>query len=109
MEKQQREFLLRRQIDAIRKELGEYATTTSSPSTARASTSATLPEAVREAVARELDRLERTGEQNPEQGWIRTWLDTVLDAAVGHALRGRRSTSSPRARCSTPTTPVSTT
>ena len=42
-----------------------------------------VPEAVREAVARELDRLERTGEQNPEQGWIRTWLDTVLDLPWG--------------------------
>ena len=28
---------------------------------------------------REIARLERTGAQNPEQGWIRTWLDTILD------------------------------
>src|SRR5690606_18070541 len=40
---------------------------------------ADLPEAVREAAEKEVGRLERMGEQNPEHGWVRTWLDTVLD------------------------------
>jgi ATP-dependent Lon protease len=77
MEKSQREFLLRQQLAAIRKELGEDG---DGGSDHRARAEATdLPEKVREAVFREIDRLEATSEQSPEGGWIRTWLDTVLD------------------------------
>jgi ATP-dependent Lon protease len=78
MEKQQRDFLLRRQLDAIRKELGE-SDDDAVADYRRQLEERSLPESVRAAVERELDRLERTGEQNPEQGWIRTWLDTVLE------------------------------
>ncbi len=42
-----------------------------------------LPEKVREAIEREIDKLERTSEQSPEHGWIRTWLDTVLEVPWG--------------------------
>src|ERR1700724_4834880 len=38
-----------------------------------------MPEAVRKEVDRELGRLERTSEQNPEAGWIRNYLDWMLD------------------------------
>src|SRR5438046_3237545 len=38
-----------------------------------------MPDGVRTEVERELDRLERTSEQNPEYGWIRTYLDWMLD------------------------------
>src|SRR5216110_1162504 len=38
-----------------------------------------MPENVLTEVNRELDRLERTSEQNPEYGWIRTYLDWMLD------------------------------
>jgi ATP-dependent Lon protease len=82
MEKQQREFLLRRQLDAIRKELGESDDDIVAEYRARLD-ERDLPDSVREAVVRELDRLERTGDQNPEQGWIRTWLDTILDVPWG--------------------------
>src|SRR4051794_14683580 len=78
MEKSQREFLLRQQLAAIRKELGEDGAGGDSDHRARAE-AADLPEKVREAVFREIDRLEATSEQSPEGGWIRTWLDTVLD------------------------------
>ena len=37
----------------------------------------------RDAVDKEIDRLERTSQQSPEQGWIRTWLDRVLDLPWG--------------------------
>src|SRR3954467_12136644 len=77
MEKSQREFLLRQQLAAIRKELGEDGDG-GSDYRARAE-AANLPATVREAVFREVDRLEATSEQSPEGGWIRTWLDTVLD------------------------------
>src|SRR5205814_4014507 len=38
---------------------------------------------VKTAVERELNRLERTSEQSPENGWIRTWLDTVTELPWG--------------------------
>ncbi len=40
---------------------------------------ADLPQNVREAALKEVDKLERTSDQSPEVGWIRTWLDTILD------------------------------
>src|SRR5690606_25530781 len=40
---------------------------------------ADMPEKVAEAVAREIDRLERMSEQSPEHSWVRTWLDTMFD------------------------------
>ncbi|GGU44988.1 endopeptidase La [Nocardioides albus] len=78
MEKTQREFLLRQQLAAIRKELGEGEPEGSDDYRARVE-AADLPEAVREAALREVDKLERGSEQNPETAWIRTWLDTVLE------------------------------
>ena len=78
MEKNQREFLLRQQLAAIRKELGEGEPEGSDDYRARIE-AADLPDHVREAALREVDKLERSSDQNPEAGWIRTWLDTVLD------------------------------
>lgn len=78
MEKQQREFLLRRQMDAIREELGETDGDVGAEYRSRIA-AANLPDDVREAAVREVDRLERMGESNPEHGWVRTWLDTVLE------------------------------
>jgi len=85
MERMQREFLLRRQLEAIRKELGELG---GEPAGAADDyrmriAERALPENVRAALAREVDRLERTPEQSPEHGWIRTWLDTVLELPWG--------------------------
>ncbi|HEY2166147.1 MAG TPA: endopeptidase La [Jatrophihabitantaceae bacterium] len=78
MEKSQREFLLRQQLAAIRKELGEGEPEGAEDYRTRVS-EATLPEKVREAALREVGKLERASEQSPESGWIRTWLDTVLE------------------------------
>ena len=81
MEKTQKEFLLRQQLAAIRKELGELGPDGQEGEAdyrARVD-SADLPEKVREAAMREVGKLERSSEQSPEGGWIRTWLDTVLD------------------------------
>jgi len=85
MEKTQREFLLRRQLDAIRKELGQISgDDEADPDDYRAKLEARdLPEHVRKAVEREVDKLERTSDQSPETGWIRTWLDTVLEVPWG--------------------------
>lgn len=81
MDKQQKEFLLRQQLAAIRKELGELGPEgQEGEADYRARVEAAdLPEKVREAALREVGKLERSSDQSPEGGWIRTWLDTVLD------------------------------
>lgn len=79
MEKTQKEFLLRQQLNAIRKELGDDDGTGSSDDYRSRVEAADLPEKVREAALREVGKLERASDQSPESGWIRTWLDTVLD------------------------------
>ncbi|HZE47994.1 MAG TPA: endopeptidase La [Jatrophihabitantaceae bacterium] len=78
MEKSQREFLLRQQLAAIRKELGEDEPDGADDYRGRVE-KAELPEKVREAALREVGKLERSSDQSPESGWIRTWLDTVLE------------------------------
>ncbi len=78
MEQSQREFLLRQQLAAIRKELGEGEADGADDYRARVE-AADVPDAVREALLREVGKLERSSDQNPETSWIRTWLDTVLD------------------------------
>jgi ATP-dependent Lon protease len=85
MEKTQREFLLRRQLEAIKKELGQLGDgDESDPDDYRTKIAdRDLPENVRTAVVREIDKLERTSDQSPEIGWIRTWLDTVLELPWG--------------------------
>jgi ATP-dependent Lon protease len=78
MEKRQREFLLRQQMEAIKKELGEGDSDVAADYRKKIE-EAGMPEAVRKEVERELDRLERTSDQNPEAGWIRNYLDWMLD------------------------------
>jgi ATP-dependent Lon protease len=80
MDKSQRDFLLRQQLAAIRKELGEDGGEDEELDRFRALTAdESVPVPVRKAVERELGRLERTSEQSPERGWIRTWLDSIAD------------------------------
>lgn len=74
----QREAILRRQLEAIRKELGESEADGVTDVRARLE-NAEMPEAARSHALAEVDRLERMGDQNPEAGWIRTWLDTLLE------------------------------
>ncbi len=78
LEKSQREFLLRQQLAAIRKELGEGEPDGADDYRTRVE-AADVPDSVRESLLREVDKLERSSEQNPEAQWIRTWLDTVLE------------------------------
>ncbi|MBO8194860.1 endopeptidase La [Streptomyces oryzae] len=81
VDKQQREFLLRRQLEAVRKELAELNGDPEDESEdyrARVE-AADLPEEVEKAALKEVDKLERSSDQSPEGSWIRTWLDTVLE------------------------------
>ncbi|HEV8564799.1 MAG TPA: endopeptidase La [Actinomycetota bacterium] len=79
MEKRQREFLLREQLNAIRKELGEDDEESVVEEYRRKIAEAGMPDDVRAEAERELGRLERTSEQSPEQGWIRTYLDWMTE------------------------------
>jgi ATP-dependent Lon protease len=84
MDKTQREFLLRQQLQAIREELGELGDADDVVAEYRTKLGGlTLPDDVRNTIEREVDKFERTSEQSPEHGWIRTWLDTVFDIPWG--------------------------
>src|SRR5260221_7445899 len=77
MEKQQREVLLRQQMSAIKKQLGEEGDTATQDR--HLVEKAGMPHAVLKEVLRELDRLERTSDHSPEYGWIRNYLDWMLE------------------------------
>ncbi|HJS27541.1 MAG TPA: endopeptidase La [Actinomycetota bacterium] len=79
MEKNQREYLLRQQMDAIRKELGDESGEGVVEEYRKKIADANMPEGARAEAERELDRLERTSEQSPEYGWIRTYLDWMTE------------------------------
>ncbi len=88
LEKRQREFYLRQQLAAIKKELGD--TDGDALSEYRQKIADTpFPDNVRTEVERELERLERTSEQNPEQGWIRNYLDWMLELPWGKKSEDR--------------------
>ncbi len=78
MESKQREFMLRQQLAAIRKELGEGEGDGPDDYRTRVE-QANLPDKVRQAALREVEKLERSSDQSPDASWIRTWLDTVLE------------------------------
>ncbi|HEX4982567.1 MAG TPA: endopeptidase La [Ilumatobacteraceae bacterium] len=96
VDKQQREFLLRQQLAAIRKELGEGDDDVVGEYRARLD-ELDAPDGVRTAIDKELERLERTSTQSPEHSWIRTWLDRIFELPwnnrsddnvdLGHAKR----------------------
>jgi ATP-dependent Lon protease len=96
MEKRQREFMLRQQMDALRKELGEDGDDVAGDYRARLE-ELHMPAAVRTAVEREIDRLERTSEQSPEHSWIRTWLDTLTELPWGQRSDDRLDLTEARA------------
>src|ERR1017187_10146903 len=78
MEKTQRDYLLRQQLEAIKKQLGEGGDNVAASYRERLE-NAGMPENVRKEVEREVERFERTSEQNPEHGWIRTYLDWMFE------------------------------
>lgn len=76
-QKQQREYFLRRQMDAIRKELGENEGSIAEEYRTKIAAAA-MPELVQQQAERELSRFERMGESNAESSMIRTYLDWLL-------------------------------
>jgi len=81
-EKQQREYFLRKQMDSIRKELGEDEGSIVEEYRAKID-AAQMPEAVHEQAIKELGRLERMGEQTGESSMIRTYLDWLIAVPWG--------------------------
>jgi ATP-dependent Lon protease len=79
MEKTQREYLLRQQMDAIKKELGEEGGGDVVAEYRRKIEESGMPEGARREAERELGRLEQMSEQSPEYGWIRTYLDWMTE------------------------------
>jgi ATP-dependent Lon protease len=79
LEQRQREAILREQMAAIRKELGEDGSEDVIETLRVKITESGMPDGVREQAERELGRLERTSEQSPEYGWIRTYLDWMTE------------------------------
>ena len=77
VEKQQREYILRRQLDSIRKELGEDEGSVVEEYRTKIA-EAEMPENVLEQAESELSRLERMGDQSPEASMIRNYLDWLL-------------------------------
>jgi ATP-dependent Lon protease len=77
LEARQREAILREQLAAIRKELGEDDGS-STDDYRSAVAERDLPTAVADELTSEIEKLERTPEQAAEHGWIRTWIETVL-------------------------------
>ena len=84
MEERQREFLLRQQLAAIKKELGEGDDEEDLAEQFRAAIAdLALADETRTHIEREIDRLERMSPQNAEYGWVRTWLETVTELPWG--------------------------
>jgi len=76
-QKQQREYFLRKQMDAIRKELGESDGSVVDEYRKKIA-DAGMPDTVRQHADRELDRLERMGDSNAEASMLRTYLEWLV-------------------------------
>ncbi|HEX4574551.1 MAG TPA: endopeptidase La [Gemmatimonadales bacterium] len=75
----QREMLLREQMKAIKKELGEGDEGTEVEELRKRFAELTLPEAAQKEVDRELGRLERAGRESMEAQVIRSYLETMAE------------------------------
>ncbi len=79
MEKNQREFYLRQQLRAIQEELGEVDPQLAETNELRVKIDeAKMPEEVKKAADRELDRLTKVPQASPEYSVIRTYLDWLV-------------------------------
>src|SRR3954470_7023298 len=82
-QKQQREYFLRKQMESIRRELGEDDASAVDDYRTKIEESG-MPDHVREQAERELDRLERMGEGGSgESQMIRTYLDWMVSVPWG--------------------------
>ncbi len=82
VDKQQREYVLRQQLNAIRKELGEGDDDVVGEFRTKLD-ELDAPTNVKAAIAKELDRFEQMSAQSPEHSWVRTWLDRIFEMPWG--------------------------
>src|SRR5438552_2902250 len=87
-ERQQREYFLRKQMESIQRELGEDDASVVEEYRTKIE-EAGMPEAVREQAERELERLERMGEQSGEASMIRSYLDWLIAVPWGERSEER--------------------
>jgi ATP-dependent Lon protease len=83
MDKSQREYVLRRQLDAIRKELGDEDGADDTERYRERIAETPLSDEARKEAERELKRLDSTGPSHPEASTIRTYLDWLLSLPWG--------------------------
>ncbi|MEZ4317431.1 MAG: endopeptidase La [Myxococcota bacterium] len=76
---QQKEFLLRQQLDAIQKELGQGGDDDDLSRLRDKLEGTDLPDEVQEVVDRELRRLERLGSSSPERQVAIDWLEWIAE------------------------------
>ncbi len=78
LDKTQREYILREQMKAIQKELGEDEGGAETKELKDKIEAAGMPEAVKEKALKEVDRLQRIPQASPETGVIRTYIDWLI-------------------------------
>ena len=84
MDKTQREYILREQMKAIQKELGEDDPAVAEASELREKVEqSAMPDEVKERALKEVDRLSRIPSASPEQGVIRTYVDWLVSLPWG--------------------------
>jgi ATP-dependent Lon protease len=84
MDKTQREYILREQMKAIQKELGEDDPAVAEATELRERVEASgMPDEVKERALKEVDRLSRIPSASPEQGVIRTYVDWLVSLPWG--------------------------
>src|SRR5689334_19692634 len=76
-DKQQREYILRKQMESIQRELGEDGASVAEEYRKKIA-EAGMPDDVKEQADKELARLERMGDQSGEASMIRTYLDWLI-------------------------------
>ena len=87
--KTQREYYLREQMKAIKKELGEDESTVESKELEDKIKSAKMPEAAEKVAMKELDRLARIPTQSPEYNVSRTYIEWLSDIPWSNMTQDR--------------------
>ena len=96
VDKQQREWLLRQQLNSIRKELGEGDDDVVGEFRTKLD-DLDASDSVKTTIAKELDRFERMSAQSPEHAWVRTWLDRIFELPWGERSDDRLDLAEARA------------
>ena len=78
LDKTQREYILREQMKAIQKELGDDDGTSEVNELREKIEAAGMPDEVKEKALKEVGRLEKIPQASPEQGVIRTYVDWLI-------------------------------